>query len=283
MELKMETDSAVVLCVDDEENILNALRRILRKEPYRLVTAKSATEGLKILNEEHPWVIISDQRMPEMDGVTFLKKVKEINPDIIRITLTGYMDVETIKEAVNQGHIFKFLLKPWNDENLILDIRQAVNQYKLMADNRELNEMVMSQNEELRHLNEHLENLVKQRTKEIVIRNQALEFSQAILSDLPVPLVGVGRDGMIAMNNHAVHALFKKSVRFEVGGMIEDYFNTEMLQSIRKVLYGKSPYATESGVLGGVAFTMQCVPLSGHFKGQGAVLVFREIGSETAA
>lgn len=279
----METNSAAVLCVDDEENILNALRRLLRKEPYRILTARSAAEGLRILEDEHPWVVISDQRMPEMDGVTFLKKVREINPEIIRITLTGYTDVETIKEAVNQGHIFKFLLKPWNDENLILEIRQAVNQYWLMISNRELNDMVISQNEELKHLNEHLENLVKQRTEEILIRNQALEFSQAILSDLPVPLVGVGCDGMIAMNNHAVHAMFKEPIRFEVGRMIEDYFKSEVLQSIRKVLYGESPHETESGVFGDVAFTMQCVPLSGHYKGQGAILVFRKIHQEHTA
>jgi response regulator RpfG family c-di-GMP phosphodiesterase len=273
----MKADTATILCVDDEKNILAALRRLLRKEPYRLLTAGSAAEGLKILENAHPWVIISDQRMPETDGVTFLKKVRETHPDIIRITLTGYTDVETIKEAVNQGHIFKFLLKPWNDENLILDIRQAVNQYKLAAANRELNDRVMVQNEELRHMNDHLENLVKQRTEEIIVRNQALEFSQAILSDLPVPLIGVGADGMIAMTNHAMKTMFQEPFRFEVGRMIEDYFKSEILQSVGKVLSQESPHTTESGELGGVAFTMQCVPLSEHFKGQGVILMFQPV------
>jgi CheY-like chemotaxis protein len=271
----MDKNSTTVLCVDDEENILKALRRVLRKEPYRLLTAKSAIEGLEILKNEHPWVIISDHRMPEMDGITFLKKVRETYPDIIRITLTGYTDVETIKEAVNQGHIFKFLLKPWNDENLILDIRQSVNQYELVAANRELNSKVMAQNEELRHLNEYLEIKVKQRTEEILIRNRALEFSQAILSDLPVPLVGVGVDGMIAMHNHAANSMLNNSCRFEIGRMIDEYFDPGIRASIRNVLSGESPHAIEHGVLGGVHFTLQCVPLSGHFKGQGAVLVFR--------
>lgn len=276
----MTTDKATILCVDDEESILHALRRVLRKEPYRLLTAKSALDGLRIVEDEHPWVIISDQRMPEMDGITFFKKIRETHPEIIRITLTGYTDVDTIKEAVNQGYIFKFLLKPWNDENLILDIRQAVSQYELVAANRELNEKIMAQNEELRQLNEHLEKLVKQRTEEIIIRNQALEFSQAVLSDLPVPLMGVGTDGMIAMTNHAVNTLFNNSVRIELGRMIEDYFESETLQSIREVLSGKRSYATESVQLGGVSLTMQCIPLSGHFRGQGAVLSFGQNGSQ---
>jgi CheY-like chemotaxis protein len=275
MEANMTDETATILCVDDEENILRALRRLLRKESYRLLTAGNAAEGLKILENENPWVIISDQRMPEMDGVTFLKKVRETHPDVIRITLTGYTDVETIKEAVNQGHIFKFLLKPWNDENLILEIRQAVNQYKLISANQELNDKVMAQNDELKHLNEHLESIVDQRTEEILVRNQALELSQAILSELPVPLIGVGSDGMIAMTNQAVNAMFRGGVRFDVGRMIEDYFNSGALQSIRKVLSQESPRTTESGRLDGVDYTMQCVPLSGHYRGQGAILVLQ--------
>jgi response regulator RpfG family c-di-GMP phosphodiesterase len=272
----MKNDMATILCVDDERNILAVLRRLLRKEHYRLLTAESAAEGLKILEDEHPWVIISDQRMPGMDGVTFLKKVRETHPDIIRITLTGYTDVETIKEAVNQGHIFKFLLKPWNDENLILDIRQAVNQYRLAAANRELNDKVMAQNEELMKLNERLENLVKERTEEIIVRNQALEFSQSILSDLPVPLIGVGADGMIAMTNFALTSMFKGAVCFELGRMIEEYFEPGMLSSIRKVISGDIPSFTERGVLGGVYFSVDCAPLSGRYGGRGVVLVFRE-------
>ena len=272
----METNKATVLCVDDEENILNALRRVLRKEPYRLLTATSAEEGFKILEKEHPWVIICDQRMPVMDGVTFFKKVMETHPDIIRITLTGYTDVDTIKEAVNQGHIFKFLLKPWNDENLILDIRQAVNQYELMQANEDLNKKVLAQNEELRHINDHLEMLVKQRAEEIVVRNQALEFSRAILSDLPVPLIGIGADGMVAMTNYAVDAMFGKSLHIEVGRMMEEYFDAKMLGTVRKVLSGEIPNAVENCRLGGIPLTIQCVPLSRHFKGQGAVLVIEK-------
>lgn len=272
----MENDHATILCVDDELNILRALRRLFRKEPYRILTAESAAEGLEILEDEDPWVIISDQRMPEMNGVSFLRKVMEIRPDIIRITLTGYTDVDTIRDAVNQGHIYKILLKPWNDQNLILEIRQAVDQYRLAAANRELNEKIKAQNEELRHLNEHLEQMVEERTEELLVRNQALEFSQAVLFDLPVPLLGVGADGMLAMANNAMNGMFLESVRFELGRMIEEYFETDMLHSIREVLSGDKPYAAADGELGGIPFTMKCVPLTGRYKGQGGVLSFQK-------
>jgi response regulator RpfG family c-di-GMP phosphodiesterase len=277
MGVKMKDEKVTILCVDDEENILRALRRLLRKEPYRLLTAGSGIEGLKILEAEHPWVIISDQRMPQMDGVTFFKKVMETHPDIIRITLTGYTDIETIKDAVNQGHIYKFLLKPWNDENLILDIRQAVDQYQLMSANQELNRRIKAQNDELKHLNEHLESVVEERTEELRFRNRALEFSQAVLSDMPVPLLGVGADGMLAMANCALNSLFKGSVYFELGRMIEEYFEPEMLHSIQQVIAGESPRATGSGILGGVSFSVNCVPLSGRYRGQGVVLAFQEM------
>ncbi len=277
MEANMKNEKATILCVDDEENILRALCRLLRKEPYRILTAGSAAEGLKILGNEHPWLIISDQRMPEMDGVTFFKKVMETKPDIIRITLTGFTDVETIREAVNQGHIYKILLKPWNDENMILEIRQAVDQYHLLASNRDLSDRIKAQNEELKNLNEHLENLVKQRTEEIFIRNQALEFSQAILSDLPVPLLGVGADGMLAMANCALTNMFRGAVCFELGRKAEEYFGPKILHTIREVISGGCPFLTERGGLGGVSFIMDCAPLTGRYEGHGAVLAFRGV------
>lgn len=270
----MGISTPAVLCVDDEVNILNALKRLLRKEPYRLLTAGSAKEGLKLISEEHPQVVICDQRMPEMDGATFLRQVKETYPDVIRITLTGFTDVDSIREAVNQGYIFKFLLKPWNDENLILEIRQALRQYELSAANRELNQKVVAQNRELKHLNDHLETLVKQRTEEIVIRNQALELSQAILSDLPIPIIGVDVEGMIVMTNNAVDDFFEGAVQFGVGRMLGDYFPPNVIRSVQRVLSEDSFCSIEIWQLKNVRFKVQSSPLRGKFKGRGIILTF---------
>jgi len=113
-----------ILCVDDEVNILNSLERLFRKEGYRSLTANNGPGALRIPEENHEiHPVIPDQRMPGMSGTEFLAIVREKYPDIFRIVLTGYTEVDAITEAINKGHIYKFILKPWNDQNLILDIR----------------------------------------------------------------------------------------------------------------------------------------------------------------
>ena len=114
-----------LLLVDDEQNILRALTRVLRVDGYRILTATNAQVGLEILHEHQVQVIVSDQRMPEMNGTEFLAKVKELCPDTLRIVLSGYSDVATVTNAINRGVIHKFLTKPWNDEELRLEIRNA--------------------------------------------------------------------------------------------------------------------------------------------------------------
>ena len=129
-----------VLCVDDEQNILHSLKRLLRKEGYQILTAGSGADGLKILKEHDVHLVITDQRMPEMSGTEFLAKVKENYPDIIRIVLSGYTEVDSITESINKGHIYKFMLKPWNDHNLKLEIKQGLEQYDLIQVNKKLHE-----------------------------------------------------------------------------------------------------------------------------------------------
>jgi len=108
----------VVLCVDDEPHILNALQRLLRKEDFQVVTARDVEEGLAVLASRPVQLVISDQRMPGMTGVEFLQKVKELFPDAVRVILSGYADVGVIVDSINKGEIYRFLTKPWNDEEL---------------------------------------------------------------------------------------------------------------------------------------------------------------------
>ena len=173
-----------ILFVDDEENILHSLKRLLRKENYRILMSTSGADGLEILKEHDVHLVVTDQRMPGMSGTEFLAKVKENYPEVIRIVLSGYTEVDSITESINKGHIYKFMLKPWNDQNLKLEIKQALEQYDLMQVNKTLHEKVMEKNEELKKINENLEMLVKERTRDFEIQNQALELSRAILEDL---------------------------------------------------------------------------------------------------
>lgn len=114
-----------VLLVDDEPNVISALRRLLVREGFRVITANSGFEGLEKLATHPAQVILSDQRMPSMSGTDFLRRVKELHPDTVRIVLSGYADLDTITSAVNEGAIYKFLHKPWDDELLCEHLHDA--------------------------------------------------------------------------------------------------------------------------------------------------------------
>jgi len=114
-----------LLLVDDEENILNALMRMLRRDGYRILTATNAEDALDILGRNDVQVVISDQRMPGISGTELLSRVKEMHPDTVRMVLSGYTDLSAVTAAINQGAIYKFLTKPWDDEELRLQVRDA--------------------------------------------------------------------------------------------------------------------------------------------------------------
>lgn len=263
-----------VLCVDDEKNILQSLKRLLRKEPYRLLTVESAQAALTLLQEEPVHVIISDQRMPEMNGTDFFSKVRDNWPDIIRIILSGYTDVDSITAAVNQGHVYKFLLKPWNDQNLRLEIRQAVEQYDLIRTNRELQETILRQNEALKKNNETLEEAVRERTRELKLQNHALTLSRAVLEALPFPIVGVSAEGMIVVTNQAASHLFSGYADLSIGAGMATCFPPPVVDAVKTVLGNETPQRL-SGVFPDRRFpAIEITPLSGRFKGAGTVIAF---------
>jgi CheY-like chemotaxis protein len=118
-------EQPTLLLVDDEENILNALVRMLRRDGYRILTATGAEDALDVLGRHDVQVVISDQRMPGVSGTELLSKVKDMYPHTVRMVLSGYTDLAAVTAAINQGSIYKFLTKPWNDEELRLQIRDA--------------------------------------------------------------------------------------------------------------------------------------------------------------
>jgi two-component system, probable response regulator PhcQ len=122
-----------VLIVDDDTNLLDSLRRSLRKEPYTILTTSSCEEALRIFDKTPINVVITDQDMPEMSGVAFLKRVCERHPETIRFMLTGKATLDNAIDAINDGGISRFLLKPCNPIELVMAIRQGIQQQSLMA------------------------------------------------------------------------------------------------------------------------------------------------------
>jgi len=114
-----------LLLVDDEENILRSLTRALRRDGYQILTATSARDAMELLGKNDVQVIISDQRMPETSGTEFLSRVKQMYPETVRMVLSGYTDLTAVTDAINRGAIYKFLTKPWNDDELRVQIRDA--------------------------------------------------------------------------------------------------------------------------------------------------------------
>ncbi len=139
-----------LLFVDDEENVLNALRRIFLEENYTILTATSGTIALDILGRQPVQLIITDHRMPGMNGAELLKIVRDKYHDTIRIMLTGHADVNSIMGAVKEGAVYKFITKPWNDEDLRLTVSLALQQYVLMHENRHLKELAQQQQSKIK-------------------------------------------------------------------------------------------------------------------------------------
>ncbi|MEW5757357.1 MAG: response regulator [Pseudomonadota bacterium] len=139
-----QSQERCLLLVDDEPNILRALSRLLRRDGYTIYTAQSGAEGLALLQEHKVGVIVSDQRMPEMNGTEFLSRVKDIYPDTVRIVLSGYTELSAITDAINRGAIYKFLTKPWDDDLIRENIRAAFAQYEMVDENRRLREQLQA-------------------------------------------------------------------------------------------------------------------------------------------
>lgn len=167
------TASATLLCVDDEPNILSSLRRLFRSQGYRILTATSGAQGLAMLEQEAVDLVISDMRMPEMDGARFLAAVRQRWPDTLRLLLTGYSDIHSIQDAINSGEIYRYITKPWDDDDMLLIVRHAFERRQLESEKRRLEATIRQQNQELTVLNQSLEAKVEARTHQLKIEHEA--------------------------------------------------------------------------------------------------------------
>lgn len=157
-----------LLFVDDEENVIKSLLRLFQEDNYEILTANNGREGLGLIRMNEFQIVISDYQMPEMNGTEFFKQVRKLSPDTIRIILTGYADINIAVSAINEGHVYKFVTKPWDGELLKVEIKKALDFYDLVQERHALNKELIKKNEELKEINENLEEMVEERTQQLL-------------------------------------------------------------------------------------------------------------------
>ena len=265
--MNLETDTStieivqpVLLLVDDEENILNSLRRLFRRDGYKILCASSGQEGLEVLKRERVDVIMSDQRMPNMTGTVFLSKARELSPHSVRLVLSGYTDLGSVTDAINEGAVYKFLTKPWEDEILRLSIKEALRHKWVEDENRMLRNMLLEVNEELAETNRKL-------AAQAAFAEQALRHQQHILHDLPIPIIGIDAEGKITLVNKAGRILLGAEVSGVAKAQAVEY-PPELLELMQ------SPDATISAVsVAGQCFIAHKQAISDKVEGFVIVLI----------
>lgn len=208
--LRFRKPQRSLLLVDDEPNVLASLKRLFRPDGHHILTAGSGAEGLEILSRHKVDVIISDQRMPGMTGVEFLREAKVNHPDTIRIVLSGYTELQSVTDAINEGAIYRFLTKPWEDQQLREHIRKAFEYRELQEENLQLDLKIRSTNQELVTANRQLGDVLDKTRHQVERDKTSLAIVREVLQYIPLPVVGVDDEGLVAFVNSAAEALFTR-------------------------------------------------------------------------
>jgi len=230
------TQAFTILCVDDEANILSSLRRLFRPHGYKVLVAGGGVEGLEALAGEHVDLIISDMRMPGMDGATFLAEARKRYPDTVRLLLTGYADMDSTIAAINSGQIARYIAKPWNDQDVLLTVREALERQALLREKARLEALALRQNEELKSLNASLEHKVEALTSELKAAHEKLK--QHFLTSIRVfaNLIEL-REGASAGHSRRVADLARK-IAVKLGftpGDVQDVMLAGLLHDVGKI------------------------------------------------
>lgn len=251
-----------LLCVDDEIDILNALKRQLRKEQYNIITVSSTQEALTILAKTKVQVVMSDYRMTKMNGVEFLAKVKQMAPDAVRLVLSGYADNNALLDAINIGEIYRFIPKPWNDVELKQVLRQCFEYHELKSRNATLTETVQRQNQQLEDL--------------LGTTSHALQWSQSILEKIPLALMGVDTKGNIILINERMKSLLDSTTPICIGNSLEQLFSHDISYMIMTALKHGSDIPNMKINLNNTKCYLQTKVLHAFANGEGCLIIIKE-------
>lgn len=254
-----------LLLVDDEDGVVASLKRLFRRDGYRILTARGGEDGLALLESHDVDVIISDQRMPGMTGTEFLRRARRLRPHSVRIVLSGYTELQSITDAINEGAIFRFLAKPWDDEQLRGHIAEAFRGKALADENRRLTQRLQVANRELARANEQLGQLLAERQARIARNEQLSEVLHELLDVIPWPLVGMDGEGMVAAANASAVELF----HVLVGSRADEVLPPELLNPC-------GGDAADTVSVGNRRFRCRRLPMEASSDAQGCLLLFAE-------
>ncbi|MDH5586765.1 MAG: response regulator [Nitrospirota bacterium] len=201
-------DQPYLLYVDDEPGIARAIRRILKGEAVNVLTAGGGPEALEILRKQSVSLILTDYRMPEMNGIEFLEQASALCPDAFRMILTGYAEAHVLVEAVNRGQIYKILYKPFQEEDIKLTVRSGLEHHAKNLENRKLLEELAQRNTELAILNQKLQSGLEGTQADLTISSTALGMAQQVLNEIPAAVIGVESSGLIVFANKLANVWF---------------------------------------------------------------------------
>jgi signal transduction histidine kinase len=199
-----------ILVVDDELDVVKSVQDLLRLD-YRVLGATSAQEGIVLLQKEEVHVVMTDQRMPGMSGVDFLRRIRGDYPEAMRLLFTGYADIKAVVDAINQGNVFRYITKPWDPDELQIIIRQAAEQYELLVERKQLLAELQTKNAALESVNRDLREANELKDAFIKVASHELRTPLTIL--LGLTELSSRAPGLVPPLQHWLKSAHKASLR----------------------------------------------------------------------
>lgn len=272
--LRFRKPQRTLLLVDDEPNVLASLKRLFRRDGHTIITANSGAEGLEALSKHKVDVIVSDQRMPGMTGVEFLRLAKLQYPDTIRIVLSGFTELQSVTDAINEGAVYRFLTKPWDDEQLREQIGKAFEHRELLEENQQLDFKIRTTNQELVAANRQLGNVVVNTRKQIEREEISLMIAREALQFITDPLIGVDDEDLVAFVNAAAEKLLSRH------GPALGIELTTTLPAVAEMVANTEAGTSSAISIDGDHYRLKWNPMGGNSRSRGKLITLTLTGQE---